>query len=181
MNSYSQSGQDLFVWEQSGHKKGGTFIDIGCNDPVVHNNTLALEQQGWTGVSVDIEKFDYSGRINPFVQADARRIIPAVEHFVKRRNGVIDYLSLDADDATFDAMTRLIPFYKFGCVTLEHDKYRLGPELQSRMRDYMKTFGYDLFKGDVIAPECHGQPWSLQPFEDWFVLRGSGPSSMPAR
>jgi hypothetical protein len=167
---YSQAGQDLFVWEVSGNKQDGTFIDIGCNDPVIHNNTLGLELQGWNGVSVDIEKFDYSKRKCQFVQADARKIIPAVEHFVKQRNGIIDYLSMDADDATWDALTRLIPFHKFRAITVEHDKYRVGPEIQARIHDFLKTFGYLRKHIDVCAPIAPGQPWSGQPFEDWYIL-----------
>jgi len=170
LNSFSQAGQDLFVWEQCGHKKDGTFIDIGCNDPVVHNNTLGLEQQGWTGVSVDIAKFDYSGRLCQFVNRDARQIINEVEYFVKRRNGIVDYLSMDADDATWDALTRLVPFHKFKVITVEHDKYRVGPELQHRLHDFLKTFGYLRKVIDVKAPKCEGMPWSEQPFEDWYIL-----------
>lgn len=169
VNSKSQAGQDLFAWTASSLKENGTFIDIGCNDPFIHNNTAALEELGWTGVSVDIGKFDYSGRKTQFVQADAREIVPAVEKFCKQHDGVIDYLSLDVDDATFDAMTRLIPFHKFGCITVEHDKYRVGPELQMQIHDFLKTFGYIRKLLDVKAPKCDGMPWSEQPFEDWYI------------
>ncbi len=168
--SHSQARQDVFVWEESGHKTDGTFIDIGCQHPNQNNNTYGLELVGWTGVCVDIDHYDYSKRKCQFVQADARQIIPEVEHFVKSRNGVIDYLSLDCDDATFDAMTRLIPFYKFKIITVEHDKYRVGPEPQQRIYDFLTTFGYIRKHVDVCAPVDTVSPWSGQPFEDWYVL-----------
>lgn len=171
VKSFSQSGQDVFALEVNSFKRGGTFIDIGCNDPFFHNNTAALEKfHDWTGVCVDIAVFDYSARKALFVCADARHPIPEVEKFIKKHNGTIDYLSLDADDATFDSMCRLIPFYKFKAITVEHDRYRLGPRLQLQIQDFLKTFGYQLHQADVLAPEHPGMPWSLQPYEDWFLL-----------
>jgi FkbM family methyltransferase len=31
----------------------GFFVDVGANDPIVHSQTYALEQQGWIGVLVE--------------------------------------------------------------------------------------------------------------------------------
>lgn len=166
----SQSGQDQWAWEINGKSKEGTFIDIGCNDPIVHNNTFSLECLGWDGVCVDLEHFDYSKRRARFVKADATQIIPVVERFIKLNNGFINYLSLDADDATFGAMERLIPFYKFKAITVEHDVYRVGPEIKNRIYEFLITFGYVRRVEDVKAPETHGMPWSRQPYEDWYEL-----------
>lgn len=165
----SQVGQDQFAFEKSGRKLNGTFIDIGCNDPYFHNNTAVLEKIGWDGVCVDIEHFDYSTRRALFVQADVREPVFAVEKFLKAHGGGADYLSVDADDATFDALARLIPFFKFGVITVEHDKYRVGPGAQHSIHDFLKTFGYKREVMDVKAPEAEGMPWSNQPFEDWYV------------
>lgn len=169
VKSYSQAGQDYFAWDKCGRISNGTFLDIGCNDPFVHNNTAALEEIGWTGVSVDIEKFDYTHRKCLFVQADARQLIPQVEAFVKKHNRKIDYLSLDADDSTYDAMERLIPFFKFNVITVEHDLYRVGPECQKKIYEFLTTFDYRREVKDVLAPETPGMPWSKQPFEDWYI------------
>lgn len=169
--SHSQAGQDAFAFENCGRKLNGTFVDIGCNDPYIHNNTVALEHFGWRGVCVDIAPFDYSVRKSKFILADVRKRVRAVETFLDKHEGRADYLSLDADDATYDSMTWLIPFYKFGCITVEHDSYRVGPEMQEKIRDYLVTFGYTLKYKDVRAPEAPGMPWSNQPFEDWYVYR----------
>lgn len=165
---FSQAGQDVFAWEVNSHKRNGTFVDIGCNDPFVHSNTAALEQFGWTGVCVDVLPFDYSKRKARFVQADATQLIPILENFIKLHKGEIDYLSLDADDATFGAMERLIPFYKFKAITVEHDSYRVGPKIKNEIYDFLRAFGYTRQHEDVLAPESPGMPWSKQPFEDWY-------------
>lgn len=170
MKSYAQSGQDLFAFNACGQKTDGTFVDIGCNDPVINNNTYALELLGWTGVCVDIERFDYSGRKVKFVKADATQIIHPLESFILQHKGRIDYLSVDADDATFDCLERLVPFYKFGCITVEHDVYRVGPEVQQKIYEFLKTFNYRRANVNVLAPRCDGMPWSEQPYEDWYIL-----------
>lgn len=51
---YSQFGQDAFVVEWFGQKRGGVFLDIGANDGATFSNTLHLEQAlGWTGIAVE--------------------------------------------------------------------------------------------------------------------------------
>ena len=98
MESYSQCGQDLFVTNVLKQKKG-KFLDLGCYLPVKINNTFLLEQNGWTGVSVDI--IDYSEewkvRKTPFIHKDCFEIdyttfLP--NHYDDK---IIDYLSLDME------------------------------------------------------------------------------------
>ena len=60
---HSQIGQDFFVWElfcllDRGEigisaEMGGVFLDVGANNPVIHNNTCALEKRGWTGLAIE--------------------------------------------------------------------------------------------------------------------------------
>ena len=39
--------QDIFAMIVFGKEHKGTFVDIGCRHPVLHNNTYLLEQYGW--------------------------------------------------------------------------------------------------------------------------------------
>ena len=57
MESYSQCGQDIFVYNIL-NKNNGTFLDLGCYLPKNINNTYLLELNGWSGISLDI--LDYS-------------------------------------------------------------------------------------------------------------------------
>lgn len=170
MKSYSQAGQDVFAWESSGRKLDGTFLDIGSNDPVFHNNTYGLELVGWRGLCLDLQPFDYSKRRARFVQSDIAPRNSEVLQFVEGCNGRVDYLSVDVDDATTSAM-RSIPFDRctFGVITVEHDKYRVGDGIKLWIRSFLRPLGYTLAREDVLAPIAAGQPWSGQPFEDWYT------------
>ena len=53
MNSFSQFGEDVLVWEHFGRKRDGFFIEVGANAPFTYSQTWLLEQQGWTGVLVE--------------------------------------------------------------------------------------------------------------------------------
>lgn len=51
---HSAFGQDLFVAELLGSKRGGVFVDIGANDGVSISNTLYFEKElGWSGIAVE--------------------------------------------------------------------------------------------------------------------------------
>ena len=50
----SQDGQDQFVFERLGGKRGGVFLEVGAFDGVTFSNTCALERRfGWTGIAVE--------------------------------------------------------------------------------------------------------------------------------
>lgn len=53
-DSYSQYGQDQWVIQALGHKRGGFFLEIGAGDGLWISNTLKLEREfGWTGILVE--------------------------------------------------------------------------------------------------------------------------------
>lgn len=50
--SYSQTGEDLILncfLKQS----SGIYIDVGCHDPVIFNNTYLFYKRGWRGINID--------------------------------------------------------------------------------------------------------------------------------
>ena len=50
--SFSQHGEDLFLLEYFGSRKG-VYIDIGANHPLRLSNTYLLYRSGWTGLIVE--------------------------------------------------------------------------------------------------------------------------------
>lgn len=166
--SKSQSGQDLFVWEVTQHKTNGTFLDIGANHPTSINNTYALEQQGWRGIMVDSERIlSGDGRKSPYLKADATKVNWL---FQLRRYGLpraMDYLSLDVDDATLNALLAIpLDQIRFNVATIETDRYRLGDGPRNEIRKIMLGHGYDLVCADVKINYPEGQ---ISEFEDWWV------------
>lgn len=53
--SYSLTSIDLVV-DYIFKKNNGIYIDVGCNHPVYKNNTYLLNQKGWVGINIDIDK-----------------------------------------------------------------------------------------------------------------------------
>lgn len=167
--SQSQAGQDHFVHALL-PKADGTFLDIGCAGPKDINNTWALEQLGWTGILLDgnINSADAcrAARKNPVVCADATTCDwQAIFREHQPTWGVaprIDYLSLDVDEATHDALRNLLRAGpRFNVITIEHDQYQRGDRLRLPNRALLLEQRYELIAADVHSLNCS--------FEDWWV------------
>lgn len=53
MDSFSQFGEDVLLWEYFGAKAKGFFLEAGANHPTKCSQTWLFEQQGWKGVLVE--------------------------------------------------------------------------------------------------------------------------------
>ncbi len=51
--SYAQNREDLYLWALVGHRPGGTYVDVGCNDERLHSVTKLFYEQGWSGLNID--------------------------------------------------------------------------------------------------------------------------------
>ena len=176
MNSYSEQRQDVFAYEHVS-KPLGTFLDVGCWNPVVNNNSYGLEQLGWRGVLIDIddqwETLCKRERKNPFKCVDALKVNWQDVCIANDLDSHIDYLSLDIDDHVTDPFSKTLEVLgrmisaglSFRAITVEHDAYRLGNEPRASIRKFLAESGYQLHTADV---SCHpGDPdWT---FEDWFL------------
>src|SRR6185295_3096376 len=143
MTSHSQAGQDLWVNAMLEGRRDGFYVDIGCNHPTAINNTWAFEQMGWNGILVDV----LSGcevRKGKFFQCDASHPTTELRAAYESMPYIVDFLSLDVDDATlatFDTLPWNWKQFRVACI--EHDCYLRGPEMRDAIRERMHVMGYE--------------------------------------
>jgi len=86
--SFSQFGEDQLFY--SLEKKHGTYVEIGCNHPILASNSFRLYLNGWTGLAIDgnalYQKFWNSARpkdtfINTLIAAESKKDTPFYEHY----------------------------------------------------------------------------------------------------
>lgn len=168
--NFSQAAQDLFVLTCLNGKKNGTFLDLGCNNPIKINNTYLLESKfNWTGVSIDIDEKQtmlYDGlRKTTVITEDCTTI--DFDKIMKHYNSNhIDYLSLDLEPASITMMClKNIPFDKveFSLITFEHDSYRFGNSYRDESREIFERNGYKLICEDVSNCNCVYEDWYYNP------------------
>lgn len=178
MNSYSQSSQDLFVLKCLNNLQNGYFCELGANQPIVINNTYALESQyGWQGVSIEKDKGfeeDFNKvRKSKLICADALEVnyIEVFSEFFirmeKPNNKRFHYLSLDLEPASITLeCLKCIPLdkYRFSVITYEHDLYNYGTKFRDESREIFSSYGYKMIHGDVKSNNMKDYP-----YEDWWV------------
>jgi hypothetical protein len=161
--SRSQAGQDRFAFEVLGRPEKGTFLDIGANNPIDINNTYALEEAGWWGLLVDnspeSQQACRKSRSSPFLLADATTV-----EWGDRMCDLVDYLSLDVDEATVETMINF-PWdrIRFRTLTIEHDAYRFGHDRRDRMVKLLQQQGYDVLCADVCDQGMSFEIWAVDP------------------
>jgi hypothetical protein len=179
MKTYSQASQDIFVRILRNKKKEGTFLEIGSNDPIIHNNSYILENEhNYKGIMVEYDKsFEQSYKLHRknsiYVLGDAQNI--NYREILDKNNFPIeiDYLQIDLDvnnRSTLNTLELLnntvFDKYKFATVTFEHDIYTGNYfNTQNISRQIFKERGYVLIFPDVSVF------WEGKycKFEDWYV------------
>lgn len=169
----TQTCQDLFAYvinKNSTPTSNKFWVDIGSRnfgDGFGMNNTVLLYENGWNGISMDIEDFSNSySDLNPdrvtFIPMDCTDSDLLLETFKKYNvPNNVNYLSFDIDESTLLGLTSLKHVidngnYIFNCITIEHDSYRFGTTVRDKQREFFKNYGY------ILVAE-------LDLYEDWWV------------
>lgn len=167
--NFSQAGQDIFVLSMLDGKRNGVFLDLGCNQPILINNTYLLESEfGWKGLSVDIDErfFEmFVFRKSQTLAADCTKL--NWDEVIERLGTTtIDYLSLDLEppSVTLECLNS-IPFDRvsFGVITFEHDAYRAGDDVREPSRKLLKDNGYARICSDVKIDGLEFEDWYYDP------------------
>lgn len=152
---YAGGLQDIYALIIFGKEHKGTFIDIGCRHPRMHNNTYLLELYGWKGFGVDLEDFSKqweSERDSEFILASAFDV--DYKKTFKRLNfdKVVDFLSIDLEISgdRFKCLNQIFDTgYEFKTITIEHDAYCGYDETEKiPQRNYLRDKGYILVRED---------------------------------
>jgi len=75
--------------------KTGTYLDIGCSQPIKYSNTWLLYLRGWKGTCVDtrkIRRFKWFRPRDTFIQANVQNLFEYTDVA-----GEVDFLNLDVD------------------------------------------------------------------------------------
>jgi FkbM family methyltransferase len=198
MNFYSQAGQDKWVLDSTKHKKSKKFfVDIGAYDGINTSNTLALEENGWSGICVEanpdvfaslvvnrpkatnlhMAASSFNGQLNfsgfSSTSDKSAPVVPCatLESILETTNcpHVIDYLSMDIEGMEPEVL-EVFDFskYKINTATIEHNLYMDGPAKKNKIFEIMSRNGFIRVIED--APCLDPNPmYHMKPYEDWYV------------
>ncbi len=84
----SQYGQDRFVANLLGGKRGGVFVDIGAHDGTSYSNSLLFEEElGWSGVCIEPNP-------EPFAKLQDCRKCVCIQAAVSDKPGKAEFVQL---------------------------------------------------------------------------------------
>jgi FkbM family methyltransferase len=100
--SVSQLGQDLWVLERTGYKRGGFFVEFGATDGVLLSNTWLLEKEfGWNGICTEpnpkffakLKKNRYCTLSDQCISGETGKVVDFV--FADAFGGSLEYADAD--------------------------------------------------------------------------------------
>lgn len=146
--------QDVYALTVFGKRYKGTYVDIGCRHPVLHNNTFLLEKYGWKGLALDLADFTsewekYRSK-TVYLNTDAFAVDYKKKFEEIGLSSPIDFLSIDLEVAghRFSILKQIFETgYEFKCITIEHDAYCQPHEDEKiPQREFLTEQGYVLVR-----------------------------------
>lgn len=169
--SRSQAGQDIFFAHILGYKRGGSFCDIGCAEPVDISNSYALEHDlGWSGLLFDLSQKAIgeclARRTSRAVQGNA--VIFDFRPELQLLPKTLDALSFDVDEAQVPALANFLAAAddtqtRFRVLCVETDRYRFGDKPREAIINMLSHRGYTLLADDVKSQGCPFETWWCDP------------------
>jgi len=145
--------QDIYALVVFGKNYKGTYVDIGCRHPVLHNNTFLLEEYGWKGFAVDLEYYTPEWKkYRPnsiYKNVDAFSVNYKSQFKKMEIESPIDFLSIDLEGMVDRCNILKQVFesgYEFKTITIEHDAYCTGESEKKPQREFLTDKGYTLVR-----------------------------------
>lgn len=173
--SHGQWGEDIIISRifKNGPFKDkeykGVFVDVGCNHPIVGNNTYKLYKMGWRGLNIDLTQENIT-----LCQRLRRRDISLQRAISEESEEIESYIfdpgsglnTLDKDAAEFGARLIDKPYKieKIVADTLTNTILEtlgdckidvLNIDVEGHELSVLKSFDFNRFSPDVIVCEIH--------------------------
>lgn len=184
---YSEACQDEFVNLALGEPKSGFFVDVGAvcytTDGGYHphkgSNTFMFEQNGWSGVAIDMNTDGLVGRKCNCLSAtigDGTKGTTLLGQLLRedgKTPDLIDYLSVDIEGQDYNAVRSFHESgYRFKVATIEHNLYSRNQGVDELKRD---IFLYLTQQGYLRVVDNAGNRGTFSnlndgwPYEDWYI------------
>jgi hypothetical protein len=173
-NCHSSSRFDEFTARLLSFKKEGTYVDIGSQHSMLHNNSYFLSTQlDWRGICIDQDPGwddSYKERKHcTYINKDATKLDYKQTFIDYNMPNSIDCLSLDVDVLDF-VVAQMLPHndFKFKIIGIEHDYYQHGDKYRAPQRELLIGLGYVLACADIYVrhpdlENCSYEDWYLDP------------------
>lgn len=171
MKSYSQAGQDTFVYDLFGDT--GFFVDIGAEDGITHSNTYALGLMGWDGICVEPDpasfqelhrnrsclRFntaisDHNGAVTVYPSGQVAPCV-TLASLLESADAppILDYLSIDVEGHELAVLAGMDwKRWDVRCITIETNVYLHGTAQKDAIFEVLTGHGFERIVEDVVAP-----------------------------
>ena len=166
--SYSQFGEDLIIQTFFQSQKSGTYIDVGCNEPINYSNTWKLYLSGWTGIAIDAnpsltEKFKKVRPLDTVVAKPISNKKQIIEFYFSKKSHLISGIGEKRDspwsrtDENCDVIE--CESERLDNILLEHnipsDFDFLNIDTEGNEKDILISLDLNKFKPKLICVEIH--------------------------
>ncbi len=162
---YSFSGIDVVLENIFRNKKNGFYIDVGCQHPIKNNNTYLLNQKGWKGINIDLDKdnidlFNISRPDDVNVNVAISNKIDEVDLFFYHKKSPINTINKQISDyqkakvnqvkkIKTDTLNNIISTSKYS--NLKFDL--LSIDVEGHELQVLQGLDFNLYSPDVIVVE----------------------------
>ena len=158
---HSNWGIDMMADDFFKQKKNGFYVDVGCHQPFLNNNTYILYKKGWRGINIDldfgaIDMFNFFRKEDINIQAAVSNSTEEKDlYFFHNRSAVNTLSSKEGIKAREVRKVTTITLNEI----LEKSKYKnqqidfLSIDVEGSEIDVLKGLDFDKYKPKLVVLE----------------------------
>ena len=151
-NTYSQSGEDLYINSYFKNISDGFYVDIGCFHPVMHSNTAKLYNRGWNGVNIDINQTSID--LFNIVRKRDKNFCVAISNETKK---VISYT--DNNFSSINSINK--KFFEYALNKYSDGKFTQNQIESFKFLDFLKKFNLEIKKIDFLNIDAESHDYEV--------------------